>query len=580
MAVETDRSWREAADAKRRDSLLRRTGRLVRWLGELAFSSLTRRIAILNLAGLVAMVSAILYLNQFREGLIDASVQSLLIQGEIIAGAISASATIDFDEIQIDPERLLELEAGESLSPTQDQLGMLDFPINPERVAPILRRLISPTKTRARIYDRDGVLLLDSKHIYSRGQILQFELPAPEAAQETGMTDYWKHLLAWFRARDLPIYRELGPSEGRDYSEVSAALSGDTGTVVRVNEKGEMIVSVAVPVQRFRTVLGALLLSTRGGDIDTIVAAERMAILRVFLVAAAVTLVLSILLAGTIAGPVRKLATAAERVRYGTKARAQIPDFTERRDEIGHLSHALRDMTKALYSRIESIERFAADVAHELKNPLTSLRSAAETLPLARTDEDRERLLAIVRHDVERLNRLITDISDASRLDAELARDEDEPVDIDRLLGALVEMAGQLRQDGEPEVTLDIAPAPPRSGYFVNGHDVRLGQVFSNLIDNAKSFSPPDGTVAIAARRTRHEIVVTVEDEGPGIPEENLQRIFERFYTDRGENAAFGEHSGLGLSISRQIVEAHGGTITAENRETGGTRFTITLPAP
>jgi two-component system, OmpR family, sensor histidine kinase ChvG len=203
-------------------------------------------------------------------------------------------------------------------------------------------------------------------------------------------------------------------------------------------------------------VLGGLMLSTQGGDIDAIVHAERMGILRIFLVAAAVTLMLSILLAGTIAGPIHRLAAAAERVRYGTKARTEIPDFADRHDEIGHLSRALRDMTKALYDRIEAIETFAADVAHELKNPLTSLRSAAETLPLARKKEDRERLIAIVRHDVERLNRLITDISDASRLDAELARSDGEPVDLVHLLTTVVELANELRQGDESEIVLEI----------------------------------------------------------------------------------------------------------------------------
>ncbi len=597
MAVEAEQGWRaddtgartERAPGEAAAGWLRPLGR---FFGAYVFSSLTKRIAILNLAGLVAMVSAILYLNQFREGLIDARVESLLTQGEIIAGAIAASGTYDPDALRIDPEILLKLGQGQSVSPTEDQLGVVDFLINPEQVAPILRRLISPTRTRARIYDRDGFLILDSRHIFSRGQILRYELASPGIDKPNAVERVWEEMRLWLRRGELPLYEEIGPDGGRSYAEVDAALNGSSASVVRVNDKGELIVSVAVPIQRFRAVHGALLLSTQGGDIDDIVAAERMAILRIFLVAAVVTLGLSILLASTIAGPVHRLAAAAERVRYGTKARAEIPDFTERNDEIGHLSRALRSMTRALYQRIEAIESFAADVAHELKNPLTSLKSAVETLPLARTQEDRDRLLAIVQQDVKRLNRLITDISDASRLDAELARTDAEPVDMAELLETVVSLSNEMRREGQPEVKVTIAANGDRSAYFVIGHDTRLGQVTNNLVDNAKSFSPPDGTVRVSMRRVRDEVEIVVDDDGPGIPSENAHRIFERFYTDRGEREAFGNHSGLGLSISRQIVEALGGRIWAENRLAQGgsgdgrpagtvlgARFVVRLPA-
>jgi len=588
------------------------TRRIRAFLANHAFSSLSRRIAILNLFGLVAMVSAILYLNQFREGLIDARVESLLTQGEIIAGAIAASGTYDPGALTFDPEILLNLGQGQSVAPTEEQLGVIDFLINPEQVAPIMRRLISPTRTRARIYDRDGYLILDSRHIFSRGQILSYTLPPPGGDKPSKLERFVEDVRHWLRRGDLPLYEEIGPDAGLTYAEVEAALSGSAASIVRVNDKNEMIVSVAVPIQRFRAVHGALLLSTEGGDIDAIVAAERWAILRIFLVAAVVTLGLSMLLASTIAGPVHRLAAAAERVRYGTRSRADIPDFSERKDEIGHLSRALHDMTQALYRRIEAIESFAADVAHELKNPLTSLKSAIDTLPRARTPEDRDRLLAIVQKDVDRLNRLITDISDASRLDAELARTDAEPVDIVALLTTVTDVFNEMRRDDQAGITLTIKPAQGKLGsgksaqgksgsgrstadaaaFFVNGHDTRLGQVINNLIDNARSFSPPDSAVRVSAQRIRGEIEIVVEDDGPGIPVENTHRIFERFYTDRGDSAAFGEHSGLGLSISRQIVEAHGGRIFAENRlarssaESGreegrilGARFVVRLPA-
>lgn len=553
-----------------------------------SLSSLTRRILVLNVAGLFALVVGILYLSQFRAGLIDARVQSLFVQGEIIAGAIAASATVETNTITVDPERLLELQPGESYGPSDENTWALEFPINPERVAPVLRRLVSPTKTRARIYDRDGVLLLDSRNLYGRGDVLRFDLPSPAAKKPGFFERQWISVKKWLGRGDLPLYRELGPGNGRGYGEVATALSGQNASAVRVNDRGEVIISVAVPVQRFRAVRGTLLLSTQGGEIDQAVTAERLAIFKVFLVAAGVMAVLSILLAGTIAGPVRRLADAAERVRRRIKSRVEIPDFTNRRDEIGHLSRALREMTSALYRRIEAIESFAADVAHELKNPLTSLRSAVETLPLAKTEVSRARLLAIMEHDVKRLDRLISDVSDASRLDAELQRQELTPVDLVRLLTTVTTVANEVRRDDGVKVTLNFENLSP--GRFVLlGHDSRIGQVIDNVIANARSFSVQGGsTVRVTCRRLRQAIEIVVDDDGPGIRPDALEKIFERFYTDR-PHQGFGQNSGLGLSISKQIVEAHGGRIHAENRlgvpgpdgeaSVLGARFVIHLPA-
>lgn len=559
-----------------------------RFLGHHVFSSLTKRILFLNMAALGILVVGILYLNQFRDGLIDARVESLMTQGEIIAGAIAASATVETDSISIDPEKLLELQAGESLAPGSDQLDSLDFPINPERVAPVLRRLISPTRTRARIYDRDANLLLDSRHLYSRGQILRYDLP-PVTEEEPDLFERIQQFIGdFFRRTDLPIYREQPGGNGSAFPEVMNALTGSPGTVVRVSEQGEQIVSVAVPIQRFRAVLGVLMLNTQGGDIDKIVAAERKAILRVFGVAALVNVLLSMMLASTIANPLRRLAAAAVRVRRGVKSREEIPDFSDRQDEIGNLSVAVRDMTNALYARIDAIESFAADVSHELKNPLTSLRSAVETLPLARNETSRNRLMEIIQHDVRRLDRLITDISDASRLDAELAREDARRVDLKKFAGDLVAVS---REVGSRKKAVDIefrAAKLPQGvkGFFVMGHDLRLGQVITNLIENARSFVPEGhGRIVVSLSRTGRHVILTVEDNGPGIRAENIERIFERFYTDRPAGEAFGQNSGLGLSISRQIVEAHGGKLTAENiagakpGDVRGARFIVSLPA-
>nr|WP_232375567.1 sensor histidine kinase [Mesorhizobium comanense] len=559
-----------------------------RFLGHHIFSSLTRRILFLNLAGLAVLVTGILYLNTFRDGLIDARVESLMTQGEIIAGAIAASATVETDSISIDPEKLLELQAGESLGPGSDQLDNLDFPINPERVAPVLRRLISPTRTRARIYDRDANLLLDSRHLYSRGQILRYDLPPVDEEEPDLLERVQKFIFDFFRNTDLPVYHEQPGGNGAAFPEVVKALTGSPSTIVRVSEQGEQIVSVAVPIQRFRAVLGVLMLSTEGGDIDKIVAAERKAILRVFGIAALVTAILSMLLASTIANPLRRLSAAAVRVRRGVKSREEIPDFSDRQDEIGNLSVAVRDMTNALYARIEAIESFAADVSHELKNPLTSLRSAVETLPLAKNDNSRARLMEIIQHDVKRLDRLITDISDASRLDAELAREDAGTVDLKKFITDLVAVSRETTRNKKAvEIELKVAKLPQGvKGYFVVGHDLRIGQVVTNLIENARSFVPDEhGHISLSLARAGKFNILTVDDNGPGIRADNIDRIFERFYTDRPAGEAFGQNSGLGLSISRQIVEAHGGTLTAENipgtkpGEIKGARFVVTLPA-
>jgi two-component system sensor histidine kinase ChvG len=580
MGDDTERrGWQRPLD------WLRRTGR---FLFALSFSSLTRRIVSLNLAGLIALVASILYLSQFRAGLIDARAENLLSTGEVIARALAATGTTENNGLTIDPDRLLDLKPGETFGPSDDALSGLDFPINPERVAPVLRGLISPTKTRARIYDRDGVLILDSRSLYGKGDVLRFEL-APPSTGTPGIAE--RAMIAvrtWLNRGDLPMYRELGPENGKGYSEVARALDGIKGAMVRVNDRGEVIVSVAVPVQHFRAVNGVLLLSTQGGDIDNMVTAERLAILKIFGVACVVMIVLSLLLASTIAGPVRRLADSAEGVRRRIRTRVEIPDFTRRRDEIGHLSGALRDMTDALYNRIEAIEMFAADVAHELKNPLTSLRSAVETLPLARNENSRSRLLAVIEHDVKRLDRLISDISDASRLDAELQRQDVAPVDLRRLLTTLTSVANETRLGHDVAVETRFEGSP-RDSFSFPGHDSRLGQVISNLLVNAQSFSQPGGKVRVVCRRLRSEIEIVVDDDGPGIRDDALEKVFERFYTDR-PHQGFGQNSGLGLSISKQIIEAHRGRIWAENRPgplngegeptVAGARFVVRLPAP
>jgi two-component system, OmpR family, sensor histidine kinase ChvG len=607
MSLEAREGFERAPRTARRAKRIRRSvGLRLRGFARAASarfaSPLTRRIVVLNLGGLMALLIGFLFLNQFREGLIEAKVQSLQIQAEIIAAAIAASATVETDSIAIDPEKLLRLAPGESYALADETAPSLEFSINPERIGPVLHRLASPTRTRARIYDRDGYLLLDSQSLTSRSNIMRYDLPPPAQQRAASLWTRISNGLKRLSGQPgLPLYQDIGVGNGKSYPEVGRALSGGAQSIVRVDAQGETIVLVAAPIQRFRAVRGALLLSTQGDDVDKIIASERWAIVRIFLVSSVIMFLLSLFIAGTIAEPIRHLAGAAERVRRGTKSRCEIPDFTSRSDEIGHLSGALRDMTKALYDRIEAIERFAADVAHELKNPLTSLRSAVETLPIARLPESRQRLLAIIAHDVRRLDRLISDISDASRLDAEMARADDMGlVDLTRLLVTVAAMANLVKDTGAIRVEFVVAPGPledsRRPACLVLGHDSRLGQVFNNLIDNARSFSAADGSVRVLLRptkdhtaqgHTRDGFEIIIDDDGPGIPADAFERIFERFYTDR-PGQGFGQNSGLGLSISRQIIEAHGGRISALNRigppgadgltPVLGARFLIFLP--
>jgi two-component system sensor histidine kinase ChvG len=355
---------------------------------------------------------------------------------------------------------------------------------------------------------------------------------------------------------------------------VRSALTGDIATAERVDNNNKLVLSVAVPIQRFKAVYGVVMVSTESGDIDAVLREQRATLLEVSLLAFGVLVLSSIFLSGTIAEPVHRLAEAADRVRRGRVGRETIPRMDERQDEIGELAASLSAMTQALYDRIDAIESFAADVAHELKNPLTSLKNAVEMLVRAKDDESRLKLMAIVKSDVGRIDRLITDISDASRLDAEMSREEQEPVEIARLLETIVEVYRTTGHAREIALTVDL----PTDATAI-GRAERFGQIFRNLIDNAISFSPPEGIVRIGAEQRDHFVRVTVDDDGPGIPPDNLETIFNRFYTERSsEQGGFGKNSGLGLSIARQIATGAGGRIWAENREPHGARFVVELP--
>jgi two-component system, OmpR family, sensor histidine kinase ChvG len=511
------------------------------------FSTLTWRIIAFNAIALVVLTAGVILVQSSGRGLVEERLTGVQEQAAIVAGTLAEYAT--------DPEtHTLKVAEAE----------------------PLLRQLITPTRLRARLYLPSGHLVADTRLLLARNAVQIESLPSLD--RWTQIKEFWQRIYDGIMGvrpfTRLAPYAEAS-DDGRIYQEVNSALAGTLASAQRVDDQNKLVLSVAVPVQRFRAIYGVLFVSTEGGDIDDILRQERFTLIEVFLVAFAVMLLSSLYLAGTIAEPVRRLAAAADRVRReGLAGRDAIPALPERRDEIGDLADSLKAMTATLYDRIGATERFAADVAHELKNPLTSLASAMEMLVRAPDDATRQKLMALVRADVKRIDRLITDISDASRLDAELSRETHSVIELSHLLKTIVEIYGLIEiSKGQTVVLLDELPPGTR----IMGNDERLGQVFRNLIDNAISFSPADGVITIRAQRNHGVARVMVEDRGPGIPPDNLESIFERFYTERPA-MHFGNNSGLGLSIARQITENASGRIWAENIDGGGARFVVEFP--
>jgi two-component system sensor histidine kinase ChvG len=526
------------------------------------FRSLTWRVLAVNLLGLAILGAGLLYLDRYKQSLIQDQLDSLVTQGGIFAAAL-----------------------GEAAVTTNTTVGR-DF-LTPQ-ARPIVRRLATPAGLRARLFAANGDLIADSRYFGTAGGKVQIAVLPPPT--ETGrsflgsVVDVYDWIVRQLpERRTYPTYIEHAEPRAEYYGVTQKALVGEIGREVKIDDDGRLVMLVAVPVQRYKQVLGALMLSVDEEAIENSLRNVRLEILKVFAGVMFVTVLLSLWLAGTIARPVRRLAAAADRVRSGRGQETEIPDFTKRGDEIGDLSGSLRDMTQALWTRMEAIESFAADVAHEIKNPLTSLRSAVETAARLDDPQQQQRLMAIILDDVQRLDRLISDISDASRLDAELSRADMDSVDIEGLLTTLVEVeriAAEGRGSDAPQIRLDLPDDKPLK---VIGMEDRLAQVLRNLISNAVSFSPPKGVIVLRAERRGPWLRISVEDEGPGLPPGKLDAVFERFYTERPEGEKFGTHSGLGLSISKQIVIAHHGRIRAENIErngrVAGARFVVTLPA-
>ncbi len=534
----------------------------VRWV-----PPLLRRILLVNALPLVLLLAALLYLDQYQDGLLQAEVGTLREQARIFSGALGETAV---KEDEADRPRLA-----------------------PELARPLLRRLTEPTpNAQAKLYAPDGTLVADSRVREGAGGAVVTE-PLPPAVERGRLVGTIGHiydqLLALLPHGGQMTALDTGPTAaGPDWQPdvkeevrlTGANQSREMPPYIRRTEDNRLLVTVAEPVQRNRTTVGIVLLTREAREVDDSLLTVRLSILGLFTLALGLTVMLSWYLSQTIARPILRLAGVAEHMREGRGRTGAVPSqLLERGDEIGELAGALSESARALWARMDAIERFAADVAHEIKNPLSSIRSAIETLRRIEDADKQRRLLAIIAEDVGRLDRLISDISDASRVDAELSRVVAEPIDVAPILAALAEISEATRDDGAPHIEL----LPLEGRVVVLAVEDRLVQVLRNLIGNAESFSPRDGHIVLRARALASQVEISIADEGPGIPEAKLEHIFDRFYSERPQGERFGQHSGLGLSISRQIVEALKGRISAENRrdETGrivGARFIVRLP--
>jgi len=522
-------------------------------------SSLTIRILSVNIIAIMILGLGVLYLGQYTDSLIEGELKSMRAEARFMSGALSEGAVRPVFQISPIPfEDPMEIEA-----------------VKPDLARRMVRRLGESGTSRIKLFSVDGSILADTRELLGPGGLIQVENldPQKNALSVSALFDQ-----SATRFLDLiPMQTHLGKFPADNLNDVfafpdsKAAMVGAISATAWKDKDGNIILTAAAPIQKIKQVLGVALLVRDGTELEDKIAEIRVDVFRVFLGSLGITVMLSIYLSGLIGRPLKKLALAAEDVRVGKGRDIDIPDMSDRGDEIGELSLVLRDMTQALRDRMDTIERFAADVSHEIKNPLTSLRSAVETAARVKDDESRKKLMDIIHHDVQRLDRLISDISSASRLDAELSREEMSNVKLSSLLYRLrdaykkpLERAdGNTHTEDNQKVQVSISD---HLNINVRGNEDRLAQVFGNLIGNALSFSPDDGVVLISIQNQGSNVIVCVEDDGPGIPDNKISAIFERFYTERPDHEDYGAHSGLGLSISKQIVDAHGGDIWAENK--------------
>ncbi|MCB1532688.1 MAG: sensor N-terminal transmembrane domain-containing protein [Alphaproteobacteria bacterium] len=534
------------------------------WGGpERRITTLTTRIIAVNALALIMLMLGIVFLGQYHSNLIEARLESFNTEVELVTASLS-------------------------------EIGIEDGALNQQQAENMALRFSAMLGHHIRIFDENGQLIVDSVPQTSAGALtLKSGKDSLYTVQVLkNMARFIIKLLP--QRKTLPEYPHISDlAQAGSYPNVEDALQNKYSISAWDDGKDSIILSGAAPLHKGEQTLGAILITRPAQDITRDIGDVWINVLGAFAITLVITVLLSIYLSGVIASPLRKLARAAEGVRKGKISLQDMPDFRHRKDEIGELSTAFTDMTNALSARMDSIERFAADVAHELKNPLTSLRSAIETASVVKKKKDKDKLMEIVRHDIERLDRLITDISHASRLDAELSRDVFEPISVQSVLNTLfnaykdpLERKTEDQKSWDNHVQIQSTSVRSYSTFEkdvqVMGHGGRLEQVFQNILSNALSFAPDGSLVEIAVRADGKKIEIIFEDQGPGIPESKIESIFDRFYTQRPDHEAYGKHSGLGLSICKQVISAMGGEIFAENiKEPGGTvkgaRFTVRL---
>lgn len=522
-------------------------------------SPLTIKILSINVIAIFVVFTAVLHLDRYEDSLIQTELEGLERQATLFANALS--------------------EVAVARNPgTQNYLSVT-------AVQNVIDRSALESLARSRVFGTGGELLADSYRFPGRVPSVTIKPLAsvsPNIFFQRFLDKFFQDFFYSTTRQHVPNYQQHTIQLARAFPEVISALRGSSIKTVKATTTGRKLLTVAMPIRKkYKPVLGVLLLSSDDKNINVAFNSYQKELITAVVIAIIITSALSLYLSRSITRPIRRLALAAEKIRSDRNGRHGISEVSERNDELGELSKALTQMTDDLWQRLDAIEKFAADVAHEIKNPLTSIRSAVETASKIKDNEKRDKLLALILDDVHRLDRLITDISDSSRLDTELSREKFTAIDIGKLLLAFYELRTSQKKFDKKNLSLDIMEG--NAELLILGHEIRIVQVIDNIVDNAITFSPPNGNINIVVSADTNSVTITIDDQGPGIPKGKLDAIFDRFYSERPPTEKFGLHSGLGLSICKQIAEAHNGEITAENRLdqqsiTKGARFIITLP--
>ena len=516
-------------------------------------SPLLLRLLTLNILALFFLLGGFFSIDKYQQTLIENEYQKLEDEGRILSQAIGRSIAIaDNYRAQI----IMTREAQTTIV-----------------------HLLEKSRVRIRLFSYQGDLLADSKRtIGFRTKIKETQLPDVKKKNFFRISfekiyTYTTAIIA--KASNLPIYEENVLQQAEDYEEVLKALYGEETKNLRQLESGRKLFSLALPVQSYRKISGAILLTVNSENVETKLQNFRFEVFKVFFLALFLTICVTIYLSDSIIRPIRKLAAVAKEIDPSRRKKIIVPQFSDRNDEINDLAISLKNMLNSLLERMDAIEKFAADVSHEIKNPLTSLKSAVEIASKTKNKKQLDKLSKIIVHDVKRLDRLVTDISNASRLDAELSRENMKNIDIKTIIKNIINFYNKNNK-------LILFKFEKNIKYRILGNQQRLSQVFTNIFDNALSFNKKNKKIEIYLKGNKNLITIYVDDFGPGLPKQNSEKIFDRFYTERPKGEKFGEHSGLGLSISKQIIEVHNGSITAQNkinknRQDSGARFTIIL---